>query len=229
MRVTKRDGSFENISFDKVLQRIRKAARGLHINPDGLAQQVLAQIYDGVKTTELDELTGRLAASLATTHPDWATLASVIAIGNHHKETEPSFANVMRCLASQTNAKTGETVSYIHPSILALCADAEKSAAIEAAIDYNRDYKLDYFGFKTLEKSYLLKDSKLVIRERPQHLWMRVALCLWQNNLERAFETYDLLSTKKFTHATPTLFAAGTPRTPEGPSRSPERSSPYCR
>ena len=212
MRVTKRDGSFENISFDKVLQRIRKAARGLHINPDGLAQQVLAQIYDGVKTTELDELTARLAASLATTHPDWATLASVIAIGNHHKETEPSFANVMRCLSSQKNAKTGEMVSYIHPNILALCADAEKAAAIEAAIDYKRDYKLDYFGFKTLEKSYLLKDSKLVIRERPQHLWMRVALCLWQDNLERAFETYDLLSTKKFTHATPTLFAAGTPR-----------------
>ena len=212
MRVTKRDGSFENISFDKVLQRIRKAARGLHINPDGLAQQVLSQIYDGVKTTELDELTARLAASLATTHPDWATLASVIAISNHHKETEASFADVMRRLSSQTNKKTGEVVSYIHPSILALCNDPVAAAQIEAAIDYGRDYSLDYFGFKTLEKSYLLKDVGLVIRERPQHLWMRVALCLWADDLPRAFETYDLLSMKKFTHATPTLFSAGTPR-----------------
>ena len=212
MRVTKRDSSFENISFDKVLQRIRKAARGLHINPDGLAQQVLAQIYDGVKTTELDELTARLAASLATTHPDWATLASVIAIGNHHKETEPSFANVMRCLSSQKNEKTGETVSYIHPNILALCSDPEKAAAIEGAIDYKHDYKLDYFGFKTLERSYLLKDTSMVVQERPQHMWMRVALALWFNDLPRAFETYDYMSTKCFTHATPTLFNAGTPR-----------------
>jgi ribonucleoside-diphosphate reductase alpha chain len=212
MRVTKRNGSFEDISFDKVLQRIRKAARGLKINPDGLAQQVLAQIYDGVKTTELDELTARLAASLATTHPDWGTLASVIAISNHHKETEPSFAKVMLSLSSQTNAKTGEIVSYIHPDIIDLCKDPNSAAAIEAAIDYNRDYLFDYFGFKTLEKSYLLKDTGLVIRERPQHLWMRVALCLWADDLPRAFETYDLLSLKKFTHATPTLFSAGTPR-----------------
>jgi ribonucleoside-diphosphate reductase alpha chain len=212
MRVTKRNGSFENISFDKVLQRIRKAARGLKINPDGLAQQVLAQIYDGVKTTELDELTARLSASLATTHPDWGTLASVIAISNHHKETESSFAKVMLSLGQQTNPKTGEIVSYVHQSIIDLCANSESAAAIEAAIDYNRDYLFDYFGFKTLEKSYLLKDTNLVIRERPQHLWMRVALCLWADDLPRAFETYNMLSMKKFTHATPTLFAAGTPR-----------------
>ena len=212
MRVTKRNGSFEDISFDKVLQRIRKAARGLKINPDGLAQQVLAQIYDGVKTTELDELSARLAASLATTHPDWGTLASAIAISNHHKETEPNFAKVMLSLSTQKNPKTGETVSYIHDTIIGLCKNPESAAAIEAAIDYNRDYLFDYFGFKTLEKSYLLKDTSLVIRERPQHLWMRVALCLWADDLPRAFETYDLLCQKKFTHATPTLFAAGTPR-----------------
>jgi len=212
MRVTKRDGSFEDISFDKVLQRIRKAARGLKINPDGLAQQVLAQIYDGVKTTEIDELTARLAASLATTHPDWAVLASVIAISNHHKETDPSFCKVMLQLSSQKNAKTGETVSYIHQNIIDLCNDPVKAAEIDAAIEHSRDYSLDYFGFKTLERSYLLKDTGLVIRERPQHLWMRVALCLWSSDLPRAFETYDLLSKKKFTHATPTLFASGTPR-----------------
>lgn len=212
MRVTKRNGSFEDISFDKVLQRIRKAARGLKINPDGLAQQVLAQIYDGVKTTELDELSARLAASLATTHPDWGTLASAIAISNHHKETDGSFAKVMLSLAAQKNPKTGETVSYIHQNIIDLCNNPESASAIEAAINYDRDYLFDYFGFKTLEKSYLLKDTGLVIRERPQHLWMRVALCLWSDDLPRAFETYDLLSLKKFTHATPTLFSAGTPR-----------------
>lgn len=212
MRVTKRNGLYEDISFDKVLQRIRKAARGLKINPDGLAQQVLSQIYDGVKTTEIDELTARLAASLATTHPDWAVLASVIAISNHHKETDSSFCTVMKRLGSQKNAKTGEVVSYIHPQILELCNDPVKGPQIDAAIHDDRDYDLDYFGFKTLEKSYLLKDATLMIRERPQHLWMRVALCLWADDLPRAFETYDLLSQKKFTHATPTLFSAGTPR-----------------
>ena len=212
MRVTKRNGLYEDISFDKVLQRIRKAARGLKINPDGLAQQVLSQIYDGVKTTEIDELTARLAASLATTHPDWAVLASVIAISNHHKETDSSFCTVMKRLGSQKNAKTGEVVSYIHPKILELCNDPVKGPQIDAAIHDDRDYDLDYFGFKTLEKSYLLKDATLIIRERPQHLWMRVALCLWADDLPRAFETYDLLSQKKFTHATPTLFSAGTPR-----------------
>ena len=211
MRVIKRNGQSEDISFDKVLQRIRRAARGLSINPDGLAQQVLSQIYDGVKTTELDELTARLAASLTTTHPDWASLAGSIAVSNHHKQTEANFANVMINLASQ-KTKAGDSVSYISEEILALCRNPESAAAIEAAIDYGRDYDFDYFGFKTLEKSYLLKDGALVVRERPQHLWMRVALCLWAADLPRAFETYDLLSKKKFTHATPTLFAAGTPR-----------------
>jgi len=210
MRVIKRNGQSEDISFDKVLQRIRRAARGLSINPDGLAQQVLSQIYDGVKTTELDELTARLAASLTTTHPDWASLAGSIAVSNHHKQTEGNFANVMIALSKQ-QTKAGDTVSYISREVLALCRDPQTAAAIEAVIDYTRDYDFDYFGFKTLEKSYLLKDAGLVVRERPQHLWMRVALCLW-SDLPRAFETYELLSKKKFTHATPTLFAAGTPR-----------------
>lgn len=211
MRVLKRNGLAEHVSFDKVLQRIRKAARGLSINPDGLAQQVLSQIYDGVKTTELDDLTARLAASLATTHPDWASLAGSIAVSNHHKQTEANFAKVMISLSKQKN-KSGIETSYISAEILALCHDSEKAAVIEKAIDYGRDYYLDYFGFKTLEKSYLLKDSNLQVRERPQHLWMRVALSLWASDLPRAFETYDLISKKKFTHATPTLFSAGTPR-----------------
>ena len=212
MQVIKRNGQSEDISFDKVLQRIRRAARGLSINPDGLAQQVLAQIYDGVKTTELDELTARLAASLTTTHPDWAALAGSIAVSNHHKQTEGNFAKVMLSLSSQIDSKNNRETSYISEEVLKLCRDPAAAAAIEAAIDYSRDYDFDYFGFKTLERSYLLKDAHLVVRERPQHLWMRVALCLWASDLPRAFETYEAMSKKKFTHATPTLFAAGTPR-----------------
>ena len=212
MQVIKRNGQSEDISFDKVLQRIRRAARGLSINPDGLAQQVLAQIYDGVKTTELDELTARLAASLTTTHPDWAALAGSIAVSNHHKQTEGNFAKVMLSLSSQIDSKNNRETSYISEEVLKLCRDPAAAAAIEAAIDYSRDYDFDYFGFKTLERSYLLKDAQLVVRERPQHLWMRVALCLWASDLPRAFETYEAMSKKKFTHATPTLFAAGTPR-----------------
>ena len=212
MRVLKRNGDIESVSFDKVLQRIRRAARGLSVNPDALSQQVLSQIYDGVKTTELDDLTAQLAASLSTNHPDWGTLAARIAISNHHKQTVGNFAEVMMDLGDQTNPKTGEKLSIIHPRILELCRDPETAARIEAAINYQRDYEFDYFGFKTLERAYLLKDTTLVIRERPQHLWMRVALALWGDSLDKAFATYEMLSTKKFTHATPTLFSAGTPR-----------------
>jgi ribonucleoside-diphosphate reductase alpha chain len=212
MRVVKRNGVVENVSFDKVLQRIRRSARGLAVHPDGLAQQVLSQIYDGVKTTELDDLTAQLAASLSTTHPDWGTLASRIAISNHHKQTPASFSAAMLTLGNQVSSKTGEAICAVSAEILFLCRDPETAARIDAAIRHERDYELDYFGFKTLERSYLLKDVGLKIVERPQHLWMRVALALWAADLDRAFETYDLLSTKKFTHATPTLFSAGTPR-----------------
>jgi len=194
------------VSFNKVLQRIRKASKGLTINPDALAQQVLSQIYDGVKTSEIDELTAQLAASLSTNHPDWGTLASNIVISNHHKKTSDRFSQVIQELSSQPKG------SYIHSDLVALCSDPATAERIDSAIDYQRDYLFDYFGFKTLEKSYLLRDSKRVIKERPQHVWMRVALALWTTNLERAFETYNALSLKKFTHATPTLFNSGTPR-----------------
>ena len=223
MKVIKRNGSKEDVSFDKVLQRIRKAARGLQVNPDALAQQVLTQLIDGVRTSELDELTAQLAASLCTNHPDWGTLAARIAISNHHKETTPSFSEVVKILSTQLMPATGEKASIIHPDIIRV---VEKyGARIDAHIQYDRDYLFDYFGFKTLEKSYLLKNTSMKVVERPQHMWMRVALGLWWTHdegdsalltdevrFERAFETYDLLSTKFFTHATPTLFNAGTPR-----------------
>jgi ribonucleoside-diphosphate reductase alpha chain len=206
MRVVKRSGDEEAVSFNKVLQRIRKASKGLTINPDVLAQQVLSQIYDGVKTSEIDELTGQLAASLSTNHPDWGTLAANIVTSNHQKKTSDKFSEVMLELSRQPKG------SYIHPDLVALCADPGTAERINSEIDYQRDYLFDYFGFKTLEKSYLLRDAKRVIKERPQHVWMRVALALWKTNLNRAFETYHALSKKKFTHATPTLFNSGTPR-----------------
>jgi ribonucleoside-diphosphate reductase alpha chain len=213
MQVVKRDGRTEEVSFDKVLERIRRSSDGLSVNPTALAQKILGQIYNGVKTTELDELTSQLAASLSTVHPDYGILSARITISNHQKNTDASFVSVMRALSNQISPKTGTPITYIHPDLLAF---AEANAdAIEARIDYNRDYLLDYFGFKTLEKSYLLKDTKGKPLERPQHLWMRVSLALWANTeggLERAFETYDFMSQKYFTHATPTLFNAGTPR-----------------
>lgn len=210
MQVLKRNGSRESVSFDKVLQRVRKVARGLSVNPDALAQQVLSQIFDGVKTSELDELTAQLAAGLSTLHPDYGTLSARISVSNHHKSTLSSFSDVVRTLANQVMPATGEKTSLIHPELVALVES--KGKEIDSYIDYNRDYLFDYFGFKTLEKSYLLKDTVMKVVERPQHMWMRVALALWGSNLTQAFETYDMLSKKFLTHATPTLFNAGTPR-----------------
>jgi ribonucleoside-diphosphate reductase alpha chain len=209
MRVQKRDGSLEAVSFDKVLQRIRVAAKNLTVAPDALAQQVLSRIVDKIHTSELDELAAQMAASLCTTHPDWGTLASRIAISNHQKNTEPLFSKVVERLSNQKH-KTGSPMSYLSEELVALVK--EKGGKIDAYISHDRDYNFDYFGFKTLEKSYLLRDTSMKVVERPQHMWMRVALGLWGYNLNRAFHTYDLLSMKLMTHATPTLFNAGTPR-----------------
>jgi ribonucleoside-diphosphate reductase alpha chain len=211
MQVKKRDGSLEDVSFDKVLERIRKAAQGLAVNPDILAQQVLARIVNGIRTSELDELTARMADSLSTNHPDWGTLASRIAVSNHHKNTPTTMAEAVAILSKQALPKTGEVISYMNHQITQLLA-GPLGVRIDGYIKYERDYLFDYFGLKTLEKSYLLKDASMRVVERPQHMWMRVALCLWGENLDRVFETYDYMSQKYFTHATPTLFNAGTPR-----------------
>jgi ribonucleoside-diphosphate reductase alpha chain len=210
MQVVKRDGRKENVSFDKVLERVQRASETLNVNPTALTQKILSQIYDGVKTTELDELTSQLAASLSTVHPDYGVLASRITISNHQKNTDASFSSVMRELANQTSPKTGEPIAYINDEILKVLE--KHGDEIDDYIRHERDYLLDYFGFKTLERSYLLKNSEGRILERPQHLWMRVSLALWGSiDLKRAFDTYDLMSQKYFTHATPTLFNAGTP------------------
>jgi ribonucleoside-diphosphate reductase alpha subunit len=213
MQVIKRDGRKEDVSFDKVLERVRRSSEGLNVNPTAITQKILSQIYDGVKTTELDELTSQLAASLCTIHPDYGVLASRITISNHQKNTASSFTEVMRELAHQTAPKTGERVSYISNALLEFAEQYEDE--IDAHIDFGRDYLLDYFGFKTLEKSYLLKNASGKILERPQHLWMRVSIALWcevPDSIHNIWETYDLMSQKYFTHATPTLFNAGTPR-----------------
>ena len=212
MQVIKRNGSKEDVSFDKVLNRIRKSAENLDVNPTLIAQRTLSRIYDGVKTSELDELAAQLSISLMTTNPDYGTLASRIAVSNHHRNTSDKFTEVIKALSEQTMHKTGEKVSNISQELIEICQ--KHGEQIDSKIVYERDYLFDYFGFKTLEKlQYLLRDINGKPLERPQHLIMRVSLALWGSiDLEKAFETYDLLSQKYFIHATPTNFNAGTKR-----------------
>jgi ribonucleoside-diphosphate reductase alpha chain len=212
MKVVKRNGTLEDVSFDKVLTRIQFASKDLEVNPTIIAQRTLLRIYDGVKTSELDELASQLSVSLITTNPDYGILASRIAISNHHRNTSDKFTDVIFHLANQTVAKTGEKISSISQELIDICK--EHGETINQKIDYSRDYLFDYFGFKTLEKlQYLLRDTTGKTIERPQHLMMRVSLALWGSvDLDRAFETYDLLSQKFFIHATPTNFNAGTIR-----------------
>jgi ribonucleoside-diphosphate reductase alpha chain len=212
MNVVKRNGGLEPVSFDKVLTRIQTAAQGLEVNPTLIAQRTLLRIYDGVKTSELDELAAQLSISLMTTNLDYGTLAARIAISNHHKNTSDKFTDVVFELSKQPVEKTGEIVSNVSQELVELCQ--KYGDHINAKIDYERDYLFDYFGFKTLEKlQYLLRNTKGKTLERPQHLIMRVSLALWgAKDLDQAFETYDMLSQKLFIHATPTNFNAGTPR-----------------
>ena len=199
MRILKRDGSHEAVSFDKVLKRIQKAGKDLNVQVDTLAQNIISQICDGISSSKLDELAAQLAASLSTLHPDYATLASRLTISNHHKNTPFTFAQVVQTLRNQISKHTGKPVYYVSEEleqVSALFADA-----IEAIIMYERDYDFDYFGFKPLEKSYLLRDTKGRILERPQHMWMRVAVGIHKSDIAAAIETYTLMSQKYFTHA----------------------------
>jgi ribonucleoside-diphosphate reductase alpha chain len=209
MRVLKRDNTYEPISFDKVLRRIRNLCQNLKgVSADEISQKVCARIYDGVKTSELDELAAQLCASLLTTHPDYGFLASRIIISNHHKNTSPSFSETMGLLF---NAKDVHGVQNALISQELWDIVKTHKSKLNSVIDYQRDFLFDYFGFKTLERSYLLKvDGKIV--ERPQHMWMRVALGIHGNDIKEALQTYELMSQRYFTHATPTLFNAGTPR-----------------
>jgi len=209
MQVVKRDGRKEDVAFEKVQDRIAKSSAGLDVNPTKVAQGVLTRLVDGITTTELDTMTAHLAYSWSTIHPDYAELAARIAISSHQKNTPSTFLEAITRLDAVLD-KTGAPASLLSPELVEVAT--KHAAEIEAAIHYDRDFLLDYFGFKTLEKAYLLRDTARNVVERPQHLWMRLALGLWPHDLPKAFETYDLTSRKFYTHATPTLFNAGTKR-----------------
>ena len=212
MLVIKRDGRKESVKFDKITARIEKLSYGLntkYVKTIEIAKKVIDGLYDGVSTQELDELAAETAATLTTKHPDYATLAARISISNLHKTTSKSFSNTIKRLYTYTNPKTQENASLISKDVYRII---NKNAAIlDSSIIYDRDFNYDYFGFKTLHKSYLLKlDGKVV--ERPQHMLMRVAVGIHHDDIDSVIETYNLLSEKWFTHATPTLFNAGTPK-----------------
>src|ERR1700710_48806 len=210
MLVVKRDGRKESVKFDKITARIEKLCYGFNLaDPIDVAKKVIEGLFDGVTTSELDNLAAETAASLTTKHPDYALLASRIAVSNLHKNTIKSFSETMRLLYNYVDAKTGKDASLIAEDVWAVI---EKNAELlDSSIIYDRDFGFDYFGFKTLEKSYLLKlDGK--IAERPQHLFMRVSVGIHKEDVESAIKTYHLMSERWFTHATPTLFNAGTPK-----------------
>jgi ribonucleoside-diphosphate reductase alpha subunit len=215
MRVTKRDGQLEDIAFDKILNRIKKLGQeaNIQINYSSLAMKVIDQLYDKIDTAKIDELAAEQCASLSTNHPDYGTLAARIVVSNHQKNTDPYFNMVVNRLYNFKNVH-GEVKPLISKELFEYYANNQSE--IEQMFDYERDYLIDYFGFKTLERAYLFRvDNKIV--ERPQHMWMRVAIGIHgdlnnPNSLSLVKETYDLMSLKYFTHATPTLFNAGTPR-----------------
>jgi ribonucleotide reductase alpha subunit len=210
MYVTKRDGQTEIVSFDKILRRIKRIGleAGIQINYTTLAMKVIDQLYDNISTTKIDELTADQCASMSSIHYDYATLASHITVSNHHKNTESDFAVVMSQLYNYMD-KHNKQSPLVSKELLDI-VEANKER-IAGALDFKRDYVFDYFGFKTLERSYLMRINDKVV-ERPQHMWMRVSLGIHGSNLDDAIKTYDLMSQKYFTHATPTLFNAGTPR-----------------
>lgn len=210
MYVVKRNGEREVVSFDKILQRIKNTGTEVNIqmNYTALAMKVIDQLYDGISTAQIDELTSDQCASLASTHPDYNILAGRIVVSNHQKNTSSSFQEVMSQLYNFRD-KHGEQSSLISEELYSI--SVEHGASLDALCDYSRDYLIDYFGFKTLERAYLMKIEKQIV-ERPQHMWLRVAIGIHGKDFDRVKQTYEYMSQKYFTHATPTLFNAGTKR-----------------
>lgn len=210
MYVTKRNGQQETVSFDKILTRIKKLGQeaDIKLNYTTLVMKVIDQLYPGISTTKIDELSAEQCASMASIHPDYSALAGRIVVSNHHKNSSSSFSEVMTQLYNYKD-KHGQQSPLVSNELM--MSVIENIDVFDSLCDYNRDYLIDYFGFKTLERAYLMKiDGKIV--ERPQHMWLRVAIGIHGSNMERIKETYELMSAKYFTHATPTLFNAGTPR-----------------
>lgn len=211
MYVIKRDGHKESVKFDKITARVTKLCYGLNpiVDPVKIAMKVIEGVYDGVTTSELDNLAAEIAASNATTHPDYALLASRIAVSNLHKNTKKSFSQTITDLYTYLDPKTGQSAGLIADDVYKVIQ--ENAPLLDSTIIYDRDFNFDYFGFKTLERSYLLKLHGKVA-ERPQHLFMRVAVGIHKSNLDEVVKTYNMMSEGWFTHATPTLFNAGTPK-----------------
>ncbi|MEL6483301.1 MAG: ribonucleoside-diphosphate reductase subunit alpha [Bacteroidota bacterium] len=211
MFVVKRDGKKEPVMFDKITARVRKLCYGLNglVDPVKVTMRVIEGLYDGVTTSELDNLAAEIAATMNTTHPDYAKLAARISISNLHKNTKKSFSETMKDLYEYVNPRTGKKAPLISDEVFEVISN--NAEILDSTIIYNRDFGYDYFGFKTLERSYLLKINGN-IAERPQHMLMRVAVGIHLNDMDAAVETYELMSKKYFTHATPTLFNSGTPK-----------------
>lgn len=211
MYVIKRDGRKESVKFDKITGRVTKMCYGLNpiVDPTKIAMKVIEGVYDGVSTSELDNLAAEIAATNATTHPDYALLASRIAVSNLHKNTKKSFSDTMRDLYEYIDPKTGQNAGLLADDVFEIIRN--NAPLLDSTIIYDRDFNFDYFGFKTLERSYLLKINGKVA-ERPQHLFMRVSVGIHKGDLEQVVRTYNMMSEGWFTHATPTLFNAGTPK-----------------
>ncbi|MCH1533351.1 MAG: ribonucleoside-diphosphate reductase subunit alpha [Schleiferiaceae bacterium] len=211
MRVLKRDGHKEAVKFDKITARIEKLCYGLseYVDPVSVAKRVIDGVYDGVTTSELDNLAAETAASLTIKHPDYANLAARIAVSNLHKSTTKSFSETVQGLYDYINPETGKPAPLIADDVFEII---QKNAEfLDSQLIYDRDFSYDYFGFKTLERSYLLRMHGKIV-ERPQHMLMRVSIGIHKDDLDSALETYELMSKKFMTHATPTLFNAGTPK-----------------
>jgi len=211
MYVVKRDGHKEPVMFDKITERIKKLCYGLSdlVDPVKVAMRVIEGLYDGVSTSELDNLAAETAASMTIAHPDYAQLAARVAISNLHSNTKKSFSETMNDMYHYVNPRTNLESPLLAPEVYKVIMD--NAEFLDSHIIYNRDFNYDYFGFKTLERSYLLKINGKIV-ERPQHMLMRVAVGIHLDDLKSVLETYDLMSKKFFTHATPTLFNAGTPK-----------------
>jgi ribonucleoside-diphosphate reductase alpha chain len=207
MRVLKRNGEYEDVSFDKTINRIRSHSTGLNIDIASIAQKVCSRIFDGVSTSDLDEFTSQICSSMMIDNPDLGILSSRIIISNHHKNTSPSFSETIYILYNYRNPINNRHTPLVSKTLYDITMNNREK--INSYIKYDRDYAFDYFGFKTLERAYLIKINGKTI-ERPQHMFMRVALGIHGYDLKDALETYELMSQKFFTHATPTLFNAGT-------------------
>ena len=208
MYVKKRNGKLEIVSFDKILKRIKKIGQevNIKINYTSLAMKVIDQLYTEITTKQIDELSAEQCASMASIHPDYNVLAGRIIVSNHQKNTDDKFSKVITKLY-KNNDKHNKHAPIITKQLYDFVL--ENQDQLNEICDYERDYLIDYFGFKTLERAYLMRKDNVIL-ERPQHMWLRVSLGIHKNNMEKVIETYHYMSQKYFTHATPTLFNAGT-------------------